>query len=650
VRSPLRRAEALALLLITAALLMMQAPFAHADTAVGISSATTTDRAVDLVLDAQGLPSGAKLDDKAVSVTVDGAAVPVTVTVGSPVTTSTEQPRRVAMLVVDTSGSMAGTPLASVKSAAQTFLGQVPADVSVGLVSFSDTARVLVAPTKDRAVLKARVLGLQAGGGTALYDAMRLGLAGLGPSGERMLVVLSDGADTASRASLAMVTTALRHSGVRAALVGYNTDVQQTRTLSQLAGDVGGRLIPASDARSLVGAFSVAAATFASQVMVHGTLQDPLTPGSHFVAVTLSVGGGTVGASTSLTVAPPPVVATGSPAPAPPPTSRWTLTIGLAGGLLLLFLGLALLLTTVFMPGRRATASLRALDAYRLGVAGGAPLTDATADDNGSGLARTALDVSERFVARRGLTERIALRLERADLRIRPNEWVLLRTCIGLAVVAVATLLTGNLLIGLPVGVVLTWLGSHLYLVRRTRKRSEAFEEQLPDTLHLVASSIRTGFSLGQAVDGAAQGASDPIGSELTRALAETRIGEPLESALDRVADRVDSRDLHWTVMAVRIQQHTGGNLSEVLQTTSATIRERASMARRVKALSAEGRLSAYILIALPILLFAFLFLTRRPYVSLLWTTTPGLVMSAFGLLLLVAGWFWMRAMSKVEI
>jgi tight adherence protein B len=278
------------------------------------------------------------------------------------------------------------------------------------------------------------------------------------------------------------------------------------------------------------------------------------------------------------------------------------------------------------------------------------PVAAAAEDDNGSGLARTALDVSERFVARRGLTERIALRLERADLRIRPNEWVLLRACIGLAVVAVATLLTGNLLIGLPVGIVLTLLGSHLFLVHRTRRRSDAFEEQLPDTLHLVASSIRTGFSLGQAVDGASQGATDPIGSELTRALAETRLGEPLENALDRVADRVDSRDLHWTVMAIRIQQHTGGNLSEVLQTTSATIRERAAMARRVKALSAEGRLSAYILILLPILLFAFLFLTRRPYVSLLWTTTPGLVMSAFGLVLLVAGWFWMRALSKVEI
>ena len=93
-----------------------------------------------------------------------------------------------------------------------------------------------------------------------------------------------------------------------------------------------------------------------------------------------------------------------------------------------------------------------------------------------------------------------------------------------------------------------------------------------------------------------------------------------------------------------------GGNLSEVLETTAATIRERASMRRKVVALSAEGRLSAYILIGLPILLFGFLYLVRRPYVSLLWTTTPGIVLSVIGLVLMVVGWFWMRSLSKVEI
>ena len=132
------------------------------------------------------IPAGAKLGDSSVTVTVDGAQVPVTVRTGSTVTTTASQPRRVAMLVVDTSGSMAGAPLAAVKTAAQSFLGQVPADVRVGLVAFSDTVRVLVPATLDRATVKARIATLQAAGGTALYDAMRIGQGQLGTSGERL--------------------------------------------------------------------------------------------------------------------------------------------------------------------------------------------------------------------------------------------------------------------------------------------------------------------------------------------------------------------------------------------------------------------------------------------------------------------------------
>ena len=155
------------------------------------------------------------------------------------------------------------------------------------------------------------------------------------------------------------------------------------------------------------------------------------------------------------------------------------------------------------------------------------------------------------------------------------------------------------------------------FLAHRTRRRSDAFEAELPDTLHLVASSIRTGFSLAQAVDGAAQGATRRWRGELGRALAETRLGEPLEDELDRVAERIDSQDLRWTVMAIRIQRTVGGNLSEVLRRRRATIRERACDAPPVQALSAEGRLSAYILVgAADPAVRGFLFLTRRPTCS----------------------------------
>ena len=187
-----------------------------------------------------------------------------------------------------------------------------------------------------------------------------------------------------------------------------------------------------------------------------------------------------------------------------------------------------------------------------------------------------------------------------------------------LAVTAAVALLTGWLVRALLLGVLIGWAGTAFYLRRRQNKRTRRFADDLPDTLQLVASSLRTGFSLPQALDSAQDGAADPMASELGRALAATRIGSGLEDELERVADRMRSEDWRWAVMAVRIQRDVGGNLAEVLMTTVTTLRERAATRRQVRALSAEGRLSAWILLALPIGLFALLLVIRTEYLSLL--------------------------------
>ena len=137
---------------------------------------------------------------------------------------------------------------------------------------------------------------------------------------------------------------------------------------------------------------------------------------------------------------------------------------------------------------------------------------------------------------------------------------------------------------------------------------------------------------------------------EFSRALAETRIGGELEAALDRVADRMDSTDLRWSVMAIRIQRSVGGNLVEVLHNTVDMMRERASLRRHVRALSAEGRLSAYILIALPLLVGAWLFFSRGSYMRPLYPTPIGVAMLIGGAVLVAVGTVWMRNVIKVEV
>jgi tight adherence protein B len=246
----------------------------------------------------------------------------------------------------------------------------------------------------------------------------------------------------------------------------------------------------------------------------------------------------------------------------------------------------------------------------------------------------------------RGLAERLDL----AGIARKPAEWALLGVSACAVLSVLLTLLLGNIVIGLLAGVAVGYAGMRLILSVRISRRLNAFRDQLPDVLQLVASSLRSGLSLPQALDAVVREDSQPAAGEFSRALAEARIGASVEDALDAAAVRMDSVDLRWTVMAIRIQREVGGNLAEVLSQTVATMRERASLRRHVRALSAEGRLSGYVLIALPLTLAAWLFLTDRSYLRPLWTTPLGVLLVIVAAVLFVIGVIWMRAAVKVEV
>lgn len=249
-----------------------------------------------------------------------------------------------------------------------------------------------------------------------------------------------------------------------------------------------------------------------------------------------------------------------------------------------------------------------------------------------------------------GMEQRLAERLDLAGIGRQPAEWALLGAgiCAGIALLAI--LLAGNPVIGIAVGGLLGWLGMRFFLNFRISRRRTAFSDQLPDVLQFIASSLHSGFSLAQGLDAVVREDTQPAAGEFSRALAQTRIGLLLEDALDTVADRMDSPDLRWSVIAIRIQREVGGNLAEVLGHTVETMRERASIRRHVRALSAEGRLSAYILVALPILVGGWMFIASKNYVRPLYTTGVGIGMLVFAFLMLAAGSLWMRKMVKVEV
>jgi len=210
----------------------------------------------------------------------------------------------------------------------------------------------------------------------------------------------------------------------------------------------------------------------------------------------------------------------------------------------------------------------------------------------------------------------------------------------ALAVLAVWTL------VGLALGTLLPWT----YLSYKHGRRTKAFNAQLADTLQLMSGSLSAGLSLAQSVDTVVREGTDPMAAEFRRALVEMRLGVEIEDALEGIAARMDSVDFKWVVMALRIHREVGGNLAELLNSVADTIREREYLERHVLALSAEGRLSVWILGGLPPAFLAYLLLANPSYLQPLISTTIGYVLLGVMAVLLTVGIVWMKKLVKVEV
>ena len=166
----------------------------------------------------------------------------------------------------------------------------------------------------------------------------------------------------------------------------------------------------------------------------------------------------------------------------------------------------------------------------------------------------------------------------------------------------------------------------------------------------ILASSLRAGHSFFQALDMVSKEIGEPAGPEFQRVVAEVRLGRPVDDALNAMAERVGSDDFQWAVLAVNIQREVGGNLAEILDTVADTVRERATLRRQVRVLSAEGRLSLKILVALPFLIGLYIAKVNPSYMSLLFTTRAGWIMLGTGAALMVAGVLWARKIVQVDV
>jgi tight adherence protein B len=238
--------------------------------------------------------------------------------------------------------------------------------------------------------------------------------------------------------------------------------------------------------------------------------------------------------------------------------------------------------------------------------------------------------------------------LERAGSRMRVGELITIWVLGGIIFVALGWLLAG--LVGLVLVAIIVIALPLAVLQTFVDRRSRLFAAQLPDVLKLTASSLRAGFSLVQGLDSVTRQVREPSRTELQRVLAEARLGRPIDEALIDAAGRIHNRDFSESVVAVRIQQETGGNLAGLFDILAETMVQRLQMRRQVRTLTAEGRLSAYILGIMPLALGVFIFVVDRSYELVLFHSTAGKIMLVGGLVLIVGGFFWMYKTVKIEV
>lgn len=610
-----------------------------------IVSVTTKDHpTVQVVVAPPASMAGTVLDESAFALSENGERRPIEVR-------ALDTDSLDVVLVVDTSGSMRDA-MGTARAAARAFVQSMPSGTRIALVGFGDTPTRVLPFGEDRAALGRGIDSLNASGETALHDALILAAEQFRSSkaDRRSIVLLSDGADTASVADASTAVFAVVAAKADLAAVSLVTPETDATALRALVKDVDGRLAAVDDAASLESVYSAIASqlahqyvlTFESRIDGLASLEIAAKRGeliaTSAVDVQLPSGRGNAGpANGGVRVPRSEVIAVPEPVVATEPDGlggSWTLLAG-AGTL---FAGLFVFGLLVVVPRKR-----RRRLAVEAGVAR-ARRSRVALGDAADRLAHYAEDVLERRGNRRVLNQA----LEQAGIPTSAGEFVVIIACIALGGGLVLGLLAGSFAVTVIVAAAVA-AGARGFVAMQASRRREQFNAQLGDTLQLLGAHLRTGYSLLQSFDTIANEAEAPTSVEFRRLVTETRLGRDVGEALEAMHDRVGSEDFQWVTQAIEVHREVGGDLAEVLENVAVTIRDRDHVRRQVKALSADGRISAIVLIALPFVLMGGLAALNPDYISELFDRTGGRVALGFAGALIAFGATWMRRIIRLK-
>jgi tight adherence protein B len=559
------------------------------------------------------------------------------------------------VLLLDTSGSMKGQPIEDAAGAALLFMDEMRSIDEFSVISFADYVTVHSSFTSDRKELRDSILQIETKGDTSLFDGVFTAAEQFESRNDieyRYIILLSDGMDTASRYTVQdAINKALQEevSIYSIALLSAEFNPDNIRSISE---STEGEMLEAASSSDLKELYKTISKKIINQYRISYT---SLWPNAEDIEISINVGKDKAAASAEASYKNPYY----SPAPeevvvGPERPFYLTLFDNLWMRVIVygtIFIAVALLLCAfiLFIPGRRKSLKESAkLYGFKTKGKEAEEEYEYKEEKGRRGFFGWILSIISRAASRRGYIEYFDFRLKRAGMSVRASEFITFHLIAIIVLSIVVYYLSINIFLTSFVAIVVV-LVPFLILNIRTSQRLARFHEQLPDALQMISGSLKAGYSFNQALGMVVDESRPPLSDEFKRILSEIRMGLPEREALDNVSQRINSEYFRWVITAINVQREVGGNLAEVMDTVADTIRERDRILNRIKALTSEGKLSAIILIILPIVVGMMMFFINREYISLLVTTKVGIIMLIIAGFLLIIGIIWIVKIINVK-
>jgi len=532
------------------------------------------------------------------------------------------------VVAIDNSRSMMGSPLSSAAAAARQFIDSKSRGDKVAVFSFGRHALQLTGFSTSAGQADSALGGLavDAASGTALYDAVVAGARSLRSSAGngRVIVVLTDGRDVSSLATLDQAVAAAHRANAAVYTIGIEGTDFEPGALRSLSRATGGTYHSAGSAAELQQVYAALSSELERTWRL--TYATAARPGEVIDLRLATAGAGAAHASVEVPTA-------FGGAPQTPPSSLLpgraynpigTLAISLLAGLLLLT-------AIVSLVRPRGSWVQRRLAAHVDQTRGRERSSDRLA------FLKVLFKATEGALGRRSEWRSLERMLVRGDVPLRAAEFIWLMGGCGLAMLALLALFGAPLLVAL-VGSLVAGGAPYAVVAFRVRRRAKAFEDQLPDILTTIAASLKAGHSFRHGLQAVVEEAQPPASIELKRVLTEAGLGRPLDDALSDMAARVGSENFAFAITAVTIQRQVGGSMASLFDMVSDSVRNRQQFARKIRSLTAMGRMSAYTLMGVPFFIGGMVSLMNPNYMAPLFHTHTGHILVFLGVTMMAVG------------